>query len=58
MNYFQKNIFPSIGENYKESNYDGPAYHEYFSHIIIDQKIPMKELKIDWVILLSIYLTH
>jgi hypothetical protein len=44
LNYFQKSIFPSIGENYKESNYDGPAYHEYFSHIIIDQN-PYERIK-------------
>ncbi len=37
LSYFQKSIFPSIGENYHESNDQGSAYNQYFSHIIIDQ---------------------
>jgi hypothetical protein len=37
LNYFQKSIFPSIGENYYESTDQGSAYHQYFSHIILDQ---------------------
>jgi hypothetical protein len=35
--YFQNNVFPSIGEYYYESTDQGAAYHQYFSHIIIDQ---------------------
>jgi hypothetical protein len=34
---FQKSIFPSIGEHYNDTSDQGPAYHQYFSHIVIDQ---------------------
>ncbi len=37
LTYFQKNIFPSIGAKYNESTDQGSAYHQYFSHIILDQ---------------------
>ncbi len=37
LSYFQKSIIPSIGQHYYESTDDGPAYHQFFSHIIIDQ---------------------
>lgn len=37
LNCFQKSIFPSIGGKFTESSDNGSAYHQYFSHIIIDQ---------------------
>ncbi len=34
---FQKSIIPNIGDHYYDSSDEGPAYHQYFSHTIIDQ---------------------
>jgi hypothetical protein len=35
--YFQKGIFPSIGDQYNEETDERPAYHQYYSNTIIDQ---------------------
>jgi hypothetical protein len=34
---FQKSIIPNISDHYYDSSDEEPAYHQYFSHTIIDK---------------------